>query len=569
MVAMESAPKTAAQTRAQAKAEVAAENWKLLQYFNYYRLTLAVLASLVAIALGSMPPLGQDRPELFLSTSLTYAVLAILGFFTIRLRMPDFDTHATLLSFADITLLTMVMYASGGVGSGIGLLLAVAIAGASLMLSLRLTTFYASIAALAAILQHAWPLLTGADVKENDLMQGFSQVGLFGIGLYATALLGYTLANRLRATEKLAEHRGVAVANLTQVNDLIIERMQSGVLVCDSAGQIRQFNQAAQRYLGIQAGTAGTTVSLAMSDIAPDLGIQLAQWFSNGPEKGRKMFRSRSGYLLLPRFVTVGNIFSAVGAGGSQLNGALVFLDDMAILKQQAQQLKMEALARLTGSIAHEIRNPLGAISNAAQLLGETVTQNNEEQRLIKIIDEQSRRMNVIVQNVTQLARRDKTNPVRLALAPWLTEFVRQYAETTFVPKEMFSRVGGNGLTVCVDPEQLYQVVSNLCQNALRHSPAFNGSVQIKLQAGSDEDGRPYLDVIDWGSGVLPEIVDSIFDPFFTTTPKGTGLGLYIARELCEGNGGSLDYYPGEGGVGSRFRVTFARAEECAEFGGV
>jgi len=243
----------------------------------------------------------------------------------------------------------------------------------------------------------------------------------------------------------------------------------------------------------------------------------------------------------------------------------LVFLEDTAVLKQQAQQLKMAALARLTASIAHEIRNPLGAISHAAQLLDESSDKDAEETRLLRIIQDQSRRMNIIIENVTQLARRDKVNPVQLQLAPWIGEFIHQFTITGKHPPEMFQTLGVGNHAVCVDPEQLQQVVGNLCQNALRHSPAFSGQALIAFKTGHDKDNRPFLDTIDWGSGVPPEIVDNIFDPFFTTTPKGTGLGLYIARELCESNGARLEYFPGDKGVGSRFRVTFARAEECGE----
>jgi two-component system sensor histidine kinase PilS (NtrC family) len=171
------------------------------------------------------------------------------------------------------------------------------------------------------------------------------------------------------------------------------------------------------------------------------------------------------------------------------------------------------------------------------------------------------------VQNVTQLSRRDRINPVQLELDSWLEDFLRQYSETVSVPREAFVTHGMHDIDVCVDPDQLYQIISNLCQNALRHSPPFTGTPLIKFQGGRDSEDRPTVDVIDWGAGVNPDIADNIFDPFFTTTPKGTGLGLYIARELCEGNGASLNYYPGEGGVGSRFRVTFVRAEDCAELG--
>jgi two-component system sensor histidine kinase PilS (NtrC family) len=236
----------------------------------------------------------------------------------------------------------------------------------------------------------------------------------------------------------------------------------------------------------------------------------------------------------------------------------------MAALKQQAQQLKMAALARLTASIAHEIRNPLGAITNAAQLLGESVSEDSEQKRLTKIVEEQGRRMNIIIQNVTQLSRRDRVNQTRLSLNAWLADFVTQYCEIVHLPVDAFARVGNN-VDVMFDPDQLNQVVTNLCQNALRHSPPFTGTPLIKFLTGKDAEDRPFLDVIDWGSGIAPAIVDNIFDPFFTTTPKGTGLGLYIAKELCEGNGASIDYHAGDGGVGCRFRVTMARAEEGVE----
>lgn len=243
----------------------------------------------------------------------------------------------------------------------------------------------------------------------------------------------------------------------------------------------------------------------------------------------------------------------------------LVFLEDTAVLKQQAQQLKMAALARLTASIAHEIRNPLGAISHAAQLLDEATDKDEEEARLLRIIQDQSRRMNIIIENVTQLARRDKVNPVQLQLAPWIDEFIQQFVMTGKHSPKMFQTLGVTNQTVCVDPEQLQQVIGNLCQNALRHSPAFAGQALIAFKTGHDKANRPFLDTIDWGSGIPAEIVDNIFDPFFTTTPKGTGLGLYIARELCESNGARLEHFPGDKGIGSRFRVTFVRAEECAE----
>jgi len=538
-------------TAAEAQSAVVEQNWKLLHYFNLYRLGMAALAIAVAFSSKKIPPLGDISPALFAFFSLVYGGIALASLETIRRRLPGFETQVTVLAFADVAVITLLMHTSGGMTSGLGLLLMVAVAGTSLMLGKRMTIFFASLATISVLIEHSWGFLTGSE----QIADGYPQVGMLGLGLFATATLTYTLANRLRSTEALAERRGVDLANLAQVNEFVIQRMQSGVIVCDRAGHVRTINGTARNFLAVQHEIRGKPL---LADLSPDLSTQLFQWMQVPANRTRKLLRTRPGYTLLPRFVL---------AGEDQNSGILIFLEDTSILRQQAQQLKMAALARLTASIAHEIRNPLGAITNAAQLLGESSSENNEERRLLRIIEEQSRRMNTIVENIMQLSRRDHVSPVKLELEPWAQAFVPPFCQTLQIPTEAISIVGGKGIHVCMDPDQLYQVVANLCQNAFRHSPAFSSQALIELEIGIDEEEkRPFLDIIDWGTGVPPEIVDSIFDPFFTTTPKGTGLGLYIARELCEGNGARLDYHFGEG-AGSRFRITFSRDEECTEFG--
>jgi len=533
-----------------------AENWRLLRSFNFYRLAIALAAAVLALSGETVPPFGDSGPQMFKAAGLTYLGVALFSAAAIYRRWPDFETLATFLAFVDIILLTLLMHASQGLESGLGLLLLVAVAGASLMHGTRLTILFAALATIAIGIEENWIFLTGGEwIVQRWNTDGYTQMGLLGIGLFTTAGLTQLLAQRLRATEALAQQRGVDLANLAEVNDLIIQRMHSGVLACDQDGKVRMLNKAARGFLGIPADASD---KLMLADLSPELAGQFRQWREKSSNAGRSIIRSRSGYALLPRFVPVGE--------RRDDTGMLVFLEDTAVLKQQAQQLKMSALARLTASIAHEIRNPLGAISHAAQLLDEATDKGAEETRLLRIIQDQSRRMNIIIENVTQLARRDKVNPVQLQLAAWIGEFIRQFTITGKHPPEMFQTLGVTNNAVCVDPDQLQQVIGNLCQNALRHSPAFSGQALIAFKTGHDKDKRPYLDVIDWGSGVPPEIVDNIFDPFFTTTPKGTGLGLYIARELCESNGARLEYFPGDKGVGSRFRVTFARAEECSEF---
>jgi two-component system sensor histidine kinase PilS (NtrC family) len=256
---------------------------------------------------------------------------------------------------------------------------------------------------------------------------------------------------------------------------------------------------------------------------------------------------------VVPRFI-------ALGDGGEA--GALVFIDDSTEMVRQAQQLKLAALGRLTASIAHEVRNPLGAISHAGQLLAESPALGAaEDRRLVSIIGDQCRRVNSLVEGVMQLGRRDRLRRQVIALQPWLEEFAGHFTDTQGLDRGALS-VEGPALSVCIDPDQLHQVVFNLCENAMLHGH-MGASPIVRLRATVRPDGsQPALDVIDRGPGIAPEAADKIFEPFFTTNARGTGLGLYIARELCEGNNGRLEYFPAEGG-GSRFRITFAETADC------
>jgi len=530
------------------------ETWKLLRSFNVYRLLIAATAAGLAISGVAVPPFGDAAPRLFEASSYIYLAVTVLAAGLIRWRRLGFETLASMLVFADIVLLTLLMHASHGLDSGVGLLLLVAVAGASLMLSSRLTILFAALATIAVGIEVNWAFLTeGEWIASRWSTTGYNQMGLLGIGLFATAALTHFLSNRLRATEALAQKRGVDLANLSQLNEVVIARMHSGVLACDTEGRVHMMNKMARTFLGI-APENGRTYTLG--DVSPELATQFRDWRENAGST-RAMIKSQTGYSLLPRFLPIGE--------RRDDSGILVYLEDASVIRQQAAQFKMAALARLTASVAHEIRNPLGAISHAAQLLTESVSSSGEDERLVRIIADQARRMNVIIENVTQLSRRDKINPVRIQLKTWIPDFIRQFVLDGENPPDLFESRLGDGIEVCFDPDQLQQVVHNLCTNALRHSPPYQDSPLISFRADTDPDHRPYLEVADRGKGVPTEILDSIFEPFFTTTPKGTGLGLYISRELCEGNGAQLSHLPGPGGMGACFRITFARPEECSE----
>ncbi len=522
------------------------QNWLLLSYFNGYRLTLALLACIAGFWHGALAPFGSTDPRLFLIVALLYAATYLIALDTTRRRLGDFETQAAVLAFLDIVALILLMHASGGLASGTGVLLLVSIAGTSFLLGRRLTMFFAALATVGMLLEQAWPYLTGS---RAGLPASYSQVGLFGLVLFATAALAQFVADRLRITEALAEQQEVDLRHMARLNEQIVQQLQSGVLVVDQTGRVQLANKTACTYLGCPDGNDGRQLDA----LAPPLH---AQWLAQRQTSSakRRLFLSPAGYTLLPRFRALGDKGTAM----------LIFLEDTAILKQQAQQLKMSGLARLTAGIAHEIRNPLGAITHAAQLLLESPdVQNGETRDLASIINDQSRRMNTIVESVLQLGRRDRTHTSRFRLEDWLNETLPALATALNVPKDALSLVIETQQAVCFDTDHLFQIINNLCHNSLKHSPPYSGDPLIKIEAGTEGD-RSVLDIIDWGPGIRAGIVDQIFDPFFTTTARGTGLGLYIGRELAEANGGTLEYRP-IGTAGCRFRLTFGRLSDCTD----
>jgi two-component system sensor histidine kinase PilS (NtrC family) len=234
-------------------------------------------------------------------------------------------------------------------------------------------------------------------------------------------------------------------------------------------------------------------------------------------------------------------------------------------MAERVQQSKLAALGRLSASIAHEIRNPVGAMSHAGQLLAESPQIGPDERRLTDIIRNNSERVSTIINNVLQLSRREATRFERLTLEDWLEDFVEEFSETMQVPMSRLGvRVDAQNLEVRIDPSHLHQVVWNLCDNALKHAPGTN-DVAVEIRVGRlIPSGRPYLEVSDRGPGIDPQFVERIFEPFFTGGKGGTGLGLFIARELCQLNRAVLLYAARIGG-GSTFRIVFSDPQRWEE----
>ncbi|ABA57236.1 signal transduction histidine kinase [Nitrosococcus oceani ATCC 19707] len=515
--------------------------WRPLAVFCLYRLLIVSLL-LVAVITGAGPGfLGESHPNLFLITSLVYAAAAIaLGVATIA-RMGGFCFQVWFQLTLDIGAITLLMHASGGVLSGLGMLLVVVIAAGGILTVGRTASAFAALATLAVLLEQSHALV----FRDFDTVH-YTQAGLLGATLFATALLAQVLTARIRESEALAAQRSLDLANISQLNGYIIQHLQSGVLVIDREDTLRLINQAGRALLGLKPG--GEKKSL--DRIAPCLAKQLNCWREGLRSHQPEAFRSRWGQSeILSKFISLG-----------PRSGTLIFLEDASASARQAQQLKLASLGRLTASIAHEIRNPLGAISHASQLLRESSTLSQSEQRLLEIILNHCTGVNGIVKNVLQLSRRQQHSRLKvLALKPWLLDFLDEFCRTQGIDRtEVALQIRSGTVQVHMDPSQFHQILWNLCDNARRHSRSLGRipCFQISVESAVDM-GQVFLEVLDRGSGIPNDIADKIFEPFFTTQGTGTGLGLYLARELSECNGASLEYRPAPGG-GSCFRLCFA-----------
>jgi two-component system sensor histidine kinase PilS (NtrC family) len=515
------------------------QTWRPLRLFNFYRLLIACIFAIDAFTGFKIKSVGQYNPTLFKWVVVFYLAVIVVNTITIKLKKPGFEFQVHYQVILDLLAITLLMHASGGVQSGLAMLIFVAVAGGSILLAGRAALLFASIASLLILLEHTY-----LQLHDPSTTPTYFYPGLLGMAFFATAMLSHVLARRIRESEALAARRGVDLANMEQLTQYVIEQMQTGVAVIDRETRLWQINDSARRLLNLPPQKK----RLPLTDLCPELAFQQRLWQKDPSTPPIRFKPANSDTEILPHFARLGD-------GG----GILIFLEDTAAMSQQAQQLKLASLGRLAGSIAHEIRNPLGAISHAGQLLTESPNIDKHDTRLTEIIRDNSRRMNSIIENILQLGRRDQAKPETIQLKPWLEEFVDEFCRGQNIPAEQFTlEIEPSDLNTEFDPSQLHQVLWNLCHNGIRHSQAHSGKASLILHAEQKKDNPiPYLDVIDFGPGIQPETIDHLFEPFFTTETKGTGLGLYIAKELCECNHAHLSYFPADNG-GSCFRITFA-----------
>lgn len=514
--------------------------WPALKLFLIYR---CVLLLLLFITLG--PPASSlaawiRQPNLVAWGLLGYLGLLLLGLILLLRQWPGYTRQVQWSVLGDIGVLSLLMYATGGASHGLGLLIAISVVLGSL---LSLGAFSVALAAVASLAVIAAELLV--ELQTPGMRSALPQAGLLGVTYFAVALLALALSRRLHETERFAERQRMDLASLATLNEHVVGRLETGVLVVDPSGDVRLSNRAATRLLGNQTLGRG----MALAGLAPALVEALSDWSPGS---------SRAPLLLNP-FPGAAEIRVTIEPlSANPEPGFLLFLEDPALHEQRAQELKLASLGRLSASIAHEIRNPLGAISHAGQLLDEADETTETRRELLAIIERNIHRLNDIVESVLQLSHHEQATPQILALSDWLTVFSQELKQSLGPEATTLQLEIESGLPpVAVDPRHLRQILSILCDNACKHGGA-DARTGIRLRGRYHaERGALYLEVIDQGVGISPEVVPFIFDPFFTTNPQGTGLGLYLARELSEANRVQLDAIPQPEGGGC-FRLTFS-----------
>ena len=523
-------------------------NWRVLAVLNLYRV-LVPLMLIGLYLLGGAKGIYLESADLFFGALTCYLCFGLASVILVRRRLGGVAFQVTLQATVDLSILTLLLHAFGGVPSGMGLLFLLPVGALAFLLRPRTAFFVAAIATMAILGDTIWQQLAS-----HIDSTAYVTAGLLGVVMFALAAASSFSAGRMRESEALVRQKDVDLANLADLSQYIVQHLRESILVADAGDRIRLINESAAEILGDEFAVPGALVG----EVSPRLLYSLTTWRDGNQDRSpaASFVAADGARVIQPHFAPL---------GGTAPGPTLVFLEDTSLLAERVQQGKLAALGRLSASIAHEIRNPVGAMSHAGQLLAESPNIGPDERRLTDIIRNNSERVSTIINNVLQLSRREATKPSRLTLGHWFDEFLSEFCETMQARRsQVYIQELSTDLEVQFDPTHLHQVAWNLCENSLKYGETRNGvSVEIRLGRLTPSN-RPYLEVADRGPGIEPQAVDRIFEPFFTGRKGGTGLGLFIARELCQVNRAVLLYEP-RVGDGSIFRVVFADPQRWEE----
>lgn len=490
--------------------------WRTLLTYNFYRLVSIGLFLIIYFYSVNTEP----YPLLFFSILYLYFMCILLFFYVGHIRSPRFEQQVLISGTIDVIISAILLSMIGNMRSGQGILLNVTIAALSILAPGRLAIYFASLASCLLLCGNVWQFIT---TNSKDLGT-FYYSGIYGAGFFATALTAWYLSIWVRTSEHLAQVRSEELAGMQKINEYIVGRLHSGIIYADKSQHITLINSAAKEFFNLDK----KQTPHHLLQLSPLLSIKFDDFLS----KRRPI---EGGQTTIDEPYLKVHFFSTEIADNPAV---LIMLEDMTNIAQQAQQLKLASLGRFSASIAHELRNPLGAIAHAVQLLGDEGKLHQEDARLKQLIIKNCDRMNGVIKNVLQLSRREQAQPELNELSSFLTQFNLSFCH--YNPCNITIKLPKKKSYLVFDKSQLEQILVILCENAIQHGKDEHGEVHITISVKAQQY-KIAITVADSGAGVLPELRDTIFEPFFTTLPSGTGMGLFIARELCEINQARLN----------------------------
>ena len=498
--------------------------WSLLKVFFVSRFIISsVFATLYFTPLG-VNLLKIQHSDAYGLSSISYWFLVLLSGFIILWRPISYTSQAQISIFTDIIFITLLMHAAGGVSSGIGILLAGTIAAGGLLIGGRCALLFAALASLSVLSEQIY---TAQNYTLNNT--SFSYAGMLGAAFFAIAYLSYVLAKRAEQSEILASQHQKTISNLEELNQYIIQHLQSGIIISNADSQVKMCNESV---LTLTDDKNTLLAPAVLSDISPQLKESFQLWLEQ-PNEDFALIR-------LPNNKEIHARFSLIDTHQEIFH--MIILEDISLYNQRLQQSKLASLGRLTASISHEIRNPLGAISHAGQLLSEAPSLSPQDKRLTEIIQSHCHRVNTIIENVLQLSRRTPSKREKINLTNWIPSYLDDFIQSDDCsPDSFFIKKQSTALWVYIDAGHLKQIMDNLCTNALKYGNTSKYRITIEV---SMRNHSPCIRILDNGGKMDDATINHLFEPFFTTSTSGTGLGLYISKELAELNQATLSYSP-------------------------
>jgi len=490
-----------------------AKKWSMLLTYNIYRLVNIGLL----FGLFWVDAYNHVNAIYYCGALFLYLVYGLIFLYVWYIRSPRFNQQVLISGAVDNIVMVLLIQAIGYMQSGLGVLLNVLIAMLSILVPGRRAIFFAAVASC---------MLLGVNIVQYEYgmpqaLNNFFSTGIYGAGFFATSLTAWYFSNWVRMSENLAKDRGRELKRMQQLNEYIVERLQYGVIYVDTDLHIKVINTAARQFFNREKKRTDITLR--------ELSLPLYQKYTQFLAKKKQ--DGLAAHTVLDEPYLQVHFFPASLAIQPAV---LIILDDMAVIAQQVQQLKLASLGRFSASIAHELRNPLSVISHAVQLMGEGKKFTDEDNRLQQLIINNSNRMNAVIQNVLQVSRRQQAKSQSIRLTPFLNQFKHEFC---LINKcDMVLIIPQNKKkTVFFDKNQLEQVLVILCDNAMMHGR--DEKKQVNITISLQHDGHHVvLMLCDTGPGIPEELRGNVFEPFFSTVRTGNGMGLFIAKDLCEVN---------------------------------